>query len=77
MVLILQIGLPFDKGVDITPLPESDKPKFLQGLIDDAVEKVHIGDDNDESLMRMRGMVGGGGERMVLVNIFGFVLRGS
>ncbi|UYL07798.1 aldehyde dehydrogenase family protein [Bdellovibrio sp. SKB1291214] len=32
-------GMPWDKGVSITPLPDPEKPKYLQGLIDDAVAK--------------------------------------
>lgn len=33
------MGLPWEEGVNITPLPEPEKPKFLQELIDDAVAK--------------------------------------
>lgn len=32
-------GLPWDQGVNITPLPEPKKPKYLQDLIADAIEK--------------------------------------
>lgn len=35
----LRMGLPWDKNVDITPLPESGKPEYLAGLVRDAVEK--------------------------------------
>lgn len=36
---MLKFGNPWDKGVQLTPLPEPDKPAYIQGLIDDAVEK--------------------------------------
>jgi glyceraldehyde-3-phosphate dehydrogenase (NADP+) len=32
-------GMPWDKGVSITPLPDPEKPKYLRSLIDDAVSK--------------------------------------
>jgi glyceraldehyde-3-phosphate dehydrogenase (NADP+) len=35
----LKMGLPWEKDTKITPLPEPDKPKFLQELIEDAVAK--------------------------------------
>jgi len=35
----LKIGLPFEPGVKITPLPEEGKPGFIQDLISDAVAK--------------------------------------
>ncbi|MDR2835703.1 MAG: NADP-dependent glyceraldehyde-3-phosphate dehydrogenase [Bacteroidales bacterium] len=35
----MEIGLPWDKNVAITPLPEKNKPAYLQSLIDDAVSK--------------------------------------
>ena len=35
----LKIGLPWMKGVNITPLPEENKAEFLHDLIDDAVSK--------------------------------------
>lgn len=35
----IPLGLPWVPGVGITPLPEEDKPKFLQVLVDDAVSK--------------------------------------
>lgn len=35
----LVAGLPWEKGVSITPLPDPDKPAYLKGLIDDAVKK--------------------------------------
>jgi len=33
----LKIGMPWDPGVNITPLPEPDKVNYLKGLVDDAV----------------------------------------
>lgn len=35
----LKPGLPWEKGVKITPLPESNKPAYLSECIDDAVAK--------------------------------------
>lgn len=35
----LKFGNPWEAGVKLTPLPEPDKPKYIQGLIDDALEK--------------------------------------
>jgi glyceraldehyde-3-phosphate dehydrogenase (NADP+) len=35
----LKVGLPWMEGVTITPLPESDKPAYLQSLIADAIDK--------------------------------------
>lgn len=35
----LAVGLPWDKGVAITPLPEEGKPARLKSLIDDAIAK--------------------------------------
>ncbi len=35
----LPFGNPWDQSVMLTPLPEKDKPAYIQGLIDDAVEK--------------------------------------
>jgi glyceraldehyde-3-phosphate dehydrogenase (NADP+) len=35
----LKAGLPWEEGVAITPLPETNKIAFLQDLIDDAVSK--------------------------------------
>lgn len=35
----LKIGLPWEDGVQITPLPEPNKPSFLRELIDDATAK--------------------------------------
>lgn len=35
----LKVGLPWTEGVIITPLPEADKPIYLQALIADAVDK--------------------------------------
>ena len=36
-VATAQVGLPWQEGVAITPLPEANKPAFLEGLIADAV----------------------------------------
>jgi glyceraldehyde-3-phosphate dehydrogenase (NADP+) len=33
----LKPGLPWDEGVQVTPLPEAGKPEWLQALVDDAV----------------------------------------
>lgn len=35
----LVFGNPWDTSVSLTPLPESDKPAYIQGLIDDAKSK--------------------------------------
>jgi glyceraldehyde-3-phosphate dehydrogenase (NADP+) len=35
----LKVGLPWEEGVKITPLPEPSKPAYLESLIDDAVTK--------------------------------------
>lgn len=35
----LKFGNPWEAGVKLTPLPEPDKPEYIQGLIDDAVDK--------------------------------------
>lgn len=35
----LVLGLPWDEKADLTPLPENDKPLWLAGLVDDAVQK--------------------------------------
>ncbi len=35
----LKFGNPWDDGAKLTPLPEPDKPAYIQGLIDDALEK--------------------------------------
>ncbi|NJB70072.1 glyceraldehyde-3-phosphate dehydrogenase (NADP+) [Saonia flava] len=35
----LKFGNPWDDGAQLTPLPEVDKPAYIQELIDDAVEK--------------------------------------
>lgn len=35
----LKVGLPWDAGVSITPLPDEFKPAYLDELVDDAVEK--------------------------------------
>lgn len=35
----LPFGNPWEKGVILTPLPEKDKPDYIQGLIDDAQSK--------------------------------------
>jgi len=38
-VATLKYGLPFEEGVAITPLPEPNKPQYIQELIKDAVSK--------------------------------------
>jgi glyceraldehyde-3-phosphate dehydrogenase (NADP+) len=35
----LTVGMPWEKGVQITPLPDAGKPAYLKGLIEDAVAK--------------------------------------
>ncbi|GIZ08621.1 NADP-dependent glyceraldehyde-3-phosphate dehydrogenase [Flavobacterium sp. UMI-01] len=35
----LIFGNPWEKGVSLTPLPEKEKPAYIQGLIDDALAK--------------------------------------
>ena len=35
----LKIGMPWEDGVQITPLPEPDKPAYIKGLIKDAQDK--------------------------------------
>ena len=35
----LKVGLPWEEGVKITPLPEPKKPAYLEELIADAVEQ--------------------------------------
>lgn len=35
----LKFGNPWDPGVQLTPLPEKDKPAYIRELIDDAIEK--------------------------------------
>ncbi|APY01302.1 NADP-dependent glyceraldehyde-3-phosphate dehydrogenase [Lacinutrix venerupis] len=35
----LKFGNPWEDGVKLTPLPEPDKPAYIQGLIDDATAK--------------------------------------
>ncbi len=35
----LKFGNPWEAGAKLTPLPESDKPQYIQELIDDALEK--------------------------------------
>lgn len=35
----LKLGMPWEKDVDITPLPEEGKCEYLAGLVDDAVSK--------------------------------------
>ncbi len=35
----LKYGNPWDEGVKLTPLPEQDKPAYIQELIDDALDK--------------------------------------
>ncbi|MEM5433306.1 Aldehyde dehydrogenase [Cupriavidus taiwanensis] len=51
----LKIGMPWEDGVFITPLPDKNKPRYLTACIEDAVEKGASvrnagGGDNDESL---------------------------
>ncbi|MFP9114497.1 NADP-dependent glyceraldehyde-3-phosphate dehydrogenase [Flavobacterium sp. RHBU_3] len=38
-VSALKPGLPWESGVKITPLPEADKPAYLQSCIEDAIAK--------------------------------------
>jgi hypothetical protein len=33
-------GNPWDEAVMLTPLPEKEKPAYIQELIDDAIQKV-------------------------------------
>jgi acyl-CoA reductase-like NAD-dependent aldehyde dehydrogenase len=35
----INFGNPWDKSVFLTPLPEKEKPAYVQELIDDAVSK--------------------------------------
>nr|WP_315252635.1 NADP-dependent glyceraldehyde-3-phosphate dehydrogenase [uncultured Flavobacterium sp.] len=35
----LKFGNPWEKGVSLTPLPETEKPAYIQELIDDAISK--------------------------------------
>lgn len=35
----LKFGNPWEKGVTLTPLPEPEKPEYIQSLIDDALSK--------------------------------------
>ncbi|SDB56555.1 glyceraldehyde-3-phosphate dehydrogenase (NADP+) [Flavobacteriaceae bacterium MAR_2010_188] len=35
----LKFGNPWEEGVKLTPLPETDKPEYIQQLIDDALSK--------------------------------------
>lgn len=35
----LKIGMPYEKGVQITPLPEPGKPDYLKEILDDAIAK--------------------------------------
>src|SRR5690606_39080189 len=35
----LKFGNPWEEGVNLTPLPEPDKPDYIKGLIDDALFK--------------------------------------
>jgi len=37
-VTALKVGLPWEDGVAITPLPEANKPQFLEALIADALQ---------------------------------------
>lgn len=38
LIFLLQMGLPWEQGVNITPLPEPEKPKYLHELIEDALK---------------------------------------
>jgi glyceraldehyde-3-phosphate dehydrogenase (NADP+) len=38
-VLRLKVGMPWDEGVVVTPLPDPDKPAHLASLVADAVER--------------------------------------
>jgi glyceraldehyde-3-phosphate dehydrogenase (NADP+) len=38
-IAALKVGLPWTDDVAITPLPEAEKPSYLQGLIADAIKK--------------------------------------
>lgn len=35
----MKFGNPWEEGVKLTPLPEPDKPEYIQELIDDALAK--------------------------------------
>lgn len=35
----LKIGLPWEQGTNITPLPEPDKPEYIRNIIQDAINK--------------------------------------
>jgi glyceraldehyde-3-phosphate dehydrogenase (NADP+) len=35
----LKCGMPWDEGVNLTPLPEPGKVDYLRGIVDDAIEK--------------------------------------
>ena len=52
----LKAGMPWDEGVQITPLPEDGKPAWLAGLVDDAVKKgaklVNDGGSMNETFFR-------------------------
>ena len=39
----LERGLPWDAGVEITPLPEPNKPQYLAELVDDIAEYLPLG----------------------------------
>ncbi len=38
-IVKLKLGMPWEKGVGITPLPEPGKTAYLSGLVEDAIEK--------------------------------------
>src|SRR5262245_59816610 len=38
-VAALKVGMPWEQGVTITPMPDPEHPAFLAGLVDDAVKK--------------------------------------
>jgi glyceraldehyde-3-phosphate dehydrogenase (NADP+) len=40
----MKLGLPWEDGVQLTPLPEPNKPQYLTELIDDAIAKTDARD---------------------------------
>ena len=44
----LKYGMPWEENVFLTPLPEPDKPEYIRGLIDDAL-------DNDAKILNAKG----------------------
>lgn len=50
----VKVGMPFDEGVTVTPLIDNKSADFVQGLIDDAIEKgakLIIGNKREENLV--------------------------